>query len=428
MTPTALKERLGRRDVHPKDPRRRQASPTTASLSLTLTSPLSSIPAATATSLSIDLAHGVDDTWFPLNAITNDANPLPINIGCKNCSTSGTFNLEQGEWSFDLDNLFDANTLTDIINGGYVQLSFANFVAHVEIEIEPSLQGDISLPLFSIPVAGFTIPEIGSGGLFVEPMLTLSWALTGGIEMSYGFELKIPDLKVLLDFANLNASSVSGLDTVSLTDVPFQANVSDLELSLRLALAPRITLGLQLLENLITAEVGTSFDLPKTTVTITQLATDAVDATCDKSNGEDVVPAFQSNFEDLFQNLTHIATQVELGIGLVVQAGISALPRLDLSSSIELASLPVAALPTQCLAFQTQATGLPGFTPAASALKAVQASASTSSSASAAAARSSEAASNGRGMDNSASGWRHSGVAARNSLCAIVVVMGLSLL
>ncbi len=157
-TPTALADKRRGRDIHAENLERRQSSPTTASPSLESTSLIPSIPTATVTSLSINLAHGVEDTWFPSNALTDNANPFPINIGCKNCSTSGTFNLAQGEWSVvDLDDLLHVDSFTDLISAGYVELSLQDFVAHVEIQIQPSLQGDISLPLFAIPIAGFEV-------------------------------------------------------------------------------------------------------------------------------------------------------------------------------------------------------------------------------------------------------------------------------
>ncbi|OAL22751.1 hypothetical protein AYO22_06933 [Fonsecaea multimorphosa] len=335
--------------------------------------------AATATSLSINLSHGVQDTWFPDTVLPTNA-PLPIKIGCKDCSTNGTLSLLQGEWSvLSTVDWFGAKNLTDIISAGNVQLGIEGFVAHVEIQIEPSLKGDMSLPLFTIPVFGFTIPELGSGGILVEPTLSLGWELSGGIEMSYGFELKIPNLEVYLDFADPTSSSVTGLDGISITDVPFQANISDIDLSLSLSLTPRITLGVEILDSL-SAEVGTSFDLPKATVVITQLATDSVNASCANSSE---APAYQADFEDLFHSLTHVAMGVELGVGLDMSAEVDLFPHLDFSSSLELATVPVAALPTRCLAFQTEAPSGPGFTPAVSALAQVQAQALASASASA---------------------------------------------
>ncbi|KIW27555.1 uncharacterized protein PV07_07283 [Cladophialophora immunda] len=414
-------------EVHPlaKQPQRldrRQSSeettptPTSAPLDLTATSLIpSDTSTATATSLSINLTHGVQDTWFPDTVPGTDAQ-LPIKIGCKECSTDGTLTLAQGEWSilspFDWDG---AGDLTDIISAGNVQLDIEGFVAHVEIQIEPSLKGDMSLTLFTIPVFGFTIPELGSGGILVEPTLSLGWELSGGIEMSYGFELKIPNLAVDLDFANPTSSNVTGLDGISITDVPFQANISDIDLSLSLSLTPRITLGVEILGGL-SAEVGTSLDLPKATVAITQLATDAVNASCANSSE---APAYQADFEHLFHSLTHVAMGVELGVGFDMSAEVDLLPHLDFSSSWELATVPVAALPTRCLAFQTDAPSGPGFTPAASAFAKVQAqalaSASSASSASAAAASATATKQGGSGGSSGQGGQGGSANSAANA-------------
>jgi hypothetical protein len=178
--------------------------------------------------------------------------------------------------------------------------------------------------------------------------------------------------------------------------------------------------GLQLLDNLISTEIGVTFDLPKTSVAITQLASDSVDAQCDKSSGVNVAQAYQADFQRLFPNLTHIATEFEVGVNFEMQAQVSDLPNLGFSSSIELATLPVATLPTQCLAFQSAITHALGLTAAASALKAVQVSASAAASASASAASVAAQRSGSAGLSgpsgNSASESRYSSVGSR--ICA----------
>ncbi|KIW76187.1 hypothetical protein Z517_10933 [Fonsecaea pedrosoi CBS 271.37] len=382
-----------------------ETTPTSTSAPLDLTA-TSLIPTdastATSTSLAIDLSHGVQDSWFP-DTVQSTGTQLPIKIGCKECSTNGTLSLAQGEWSIlSPSDWIGVEDLTDIVSAGNVQLAVEGFVAHVEVSIEPSLKGGMSLSLFKIPVFGFSIPELGSGGILFEPTLSLGWELSGGIEMSYGFELKIPNLSINLDFADPTSSNVTGLDGVSITDVPFQANVSDIDLSLSLSLTPRITLGIEILHGL-SAEVGTSLDLPKATVAITQLATTSVNASCADSSE---ASAFQADFEQQFHNLTHVAMGVELGAGFDMSARVDLLPNLAFSSALELATVPVAALPTRCLVFQTDAPSGAGFTPAVSALAQVQAravaSASAASASSASAAAASAAATDQGGSANSA--------------------------
>ena len=126
-------------------------------------------------------------------------------------------------------------------------------------------------------------------------------------------------------------------------------------------------------------------------MTISQLATTSVDALCDAANNLNNTQAYEADFQHLFHNITHVAAEVELGIEFDMQAQISEMPKLDLSTSINLATVPATALPTQCLVFQTGTDSATGFTPAASVLKAVQVSASASA-ASASAAASSNAA------------------------------------
>jgi len=138
------------------------SSPTTTSVDPTATSLIPSA-SSTATSLSINLTHGVEDAWFPsIPSGGDDTNGIPLKLGCKNCSTSGTLTLTQGEWSFlDSDLWFEVENLTDIIDVGYIELSIQGFVAHLELQIEPDVKGELAVPLFVIPVAAFVVSGYG---------------------------------------------------------------------------------------------------------------------------------------------------------------------------------------------------------------------------------------------------------------------------
>jgi hypothetical protein len=128
-------------------------APSTAS-----TIPSSVLASATASSISIDLNHGVEDAWFPGGPSLGDSSALPFKLGCKNCSTSGTVTLTQSEWQFlDTSEWINAQNLTDVIDAGEIRLSIEEFVAHLELQMEPSLQGSITLPLIVIPVFAFIV-------------------------------------------------------------------------------------------------------------------------------------------------------------------------------------------------------------------------------------------------------------------------------
>ena len=136
---------------------RRQDSSATTTIDLSATTIIPSATAtATATSLSIDLSHQFQDSWFP--GLQSDIDPLPITISCKDCRTGGTLELTQGEWKFlSRDDWADLDNLTDVFSAGYLELEIKSLLAQVELEVSPSLSGDHSFTLFTIPVCGFTV-------------------------------------------------------------------------------------------------------------------------------------------------------------------------------------------------------------------------------------------------------------------------------
>ncbi|KAK5404258.1 hypothetical protein LTR06_009817 [Exophiala xenobiotica] len=217
-----------------------------------------------------------------------------------------------------------------------------------------------------------SIPSLGAAGILFEPELSLSWNLSGGDDLSYGFELDIPSLSFLLDISHPESSNVTGLDSVTITDVPFQANVSDIELTLGLVLIPRITIGMEILSDFV-FDLVASLNLPDMSVAITQLATDAVDASCESSND---TPFGQAEFEELYHNLTHISANVAFDAGLDMKASVRGLG-LETEIGDSLASVTIATFPTQCLAFRTDVASGPAFTAATAAMAVVQASVSS---------------------------------------------------
>lgn len=115
-----------------------------------------------ATSVSIDLSHeGAGPDWFP--AIKTSGPQLPIAINCKDCQTRGSLQLSQGEWELNLNDLGDIDSFSDIFKVGFVQFSIKDFLAHVELQVVPSIEGSSSLALFSLTihgVTGFTVSDL----------------------------------------------------------------------------------------------------------------------------------------------------------------------------------------------------------------------------------------------------------------------------
>jgi hypothetical protein len=157
-----------------------------------------------------------------------------------------------------------------------------------------------------------------------------------------------------------------------LKTLPFQANISDIELSMQLDVKPKFTIGFSFLDDSIYAEAGAFLNLPQTTIDITQLATAEVDANCNSSNG---TAADEIDFRKVYRNLTHISPAAQIGFGFGLNVGAQS-PGVQAGVGYATAITPLHTsfpLPTACLAFQRPVSGEAGFVPAATALSSVKA-------------------------------------------------------
>ncbi|GME34474.1 hypothetical protein GTA08_BOTSDO11054 [Neofusicoccum parvum] len=327
---------------------------------------------ATATSVALSLFHEEANTTFSMPPGVQLT--APINLGCRHCKTTGHLNLTQGEWEFDwpdMDEITQIDSVADILKAGYVQMSLSNFSAYIELSATPAQSGALVLPLFTAPAVGFRIPELGTAGVMFEPALTFNWALTGGMRISYGFNLEIPEVIATLNFTDFESSAATGLDNYTLNALPFQANMSDIELQLTMALRPRIELAFGLFDNELLAEAGTYLDLPIATVNVTQLSSSHVNANCETTSE---VAADEADFAAAFTNLTHISGAVDVGAGVDVrmQADVPVLKDPVFVTTWNLASMPATTLPTACLVYQTDAPAGAAFTPAATKMAAMK--------------------------------------------------------
>jgi len=214
---------------------------------------------------------------------------------------------------------------------------------------------------------------------------------------------------------------------INLSDLPFQANVSDIELTISVSLQPRVTLGIELFE--VAHAVSRLFiDLPKTPIVLTQVATTAFNANCEPlgiaSSDTDDIDLLQV----LFQNLTHITIGYEVGVGLDFTAGMNfALDlgvvgvknlNIEATTSLPLLSTQLDRLAaTQCLVFQPDATGRPAFAKATKALADAQSSVAAAAAASSSSAQAASSAS--AAATTASSGSRRENAACSTHMAAV---------
>jgi hypothetical protein len=169
-------------------------------------SPKVEIPANTPDNVNdgtFDLSSQILDKTFALQDFLGLAQlpALPIEIGCRNCSTRGQIALSQGAIEIDVSQIDlipdflqggdDGKEIANLISGGFVALTANNVGATLELFARPIQSGQFEIALASLPVLGFAIPGIGRAGAVFEPRIAADFATNGGFELNYGVDVTV---------------------------------------------------------------------------------------------------------------------------------------------------------------------------------------------------------------------------------------------
>jgi len=162
-----------------------------------------SIPTGTpedVTSQTFDVSSSLIDTPFAIPDFIStiiDLVPvpelpeIPIDLRCKNCSTTGSVVLTQGAISIDAGNLFDLDLSTDVISGGFFELAANDLSAHIELVAKPKINSEFEIKLPSFPILGFVIPGIGEAGVTFNQSIKARFEVPSSIEINYGFDVVV---------------------------------------------------------------------------------------------------------------------------------------------------------------------------------------------------------------------------------------------
>ncbi|KAH6643594.1 hypothetical protein C7974DRAFT_347750 [Boeremia exigua] len=198
---------------------------------------------------------------------------LPLEIGCKNCSTRGEIVITQGAIKIDtkqidfvpdfFDGGDDGKDVNSIITGGEFDLAVSGFGAHLEMFARPVKSGSYEIALFPLPVLGFVIPGIGQAGASFEPRISVDFDIDGELAINYGIDVAIPDgagIKIALgDLAN---TTITGIKGATLKALPFTSDVTDAEIAISVAFTPTIPIGFEFSDKLSTL-VSVALELPR---------------------------------------------------------------------------------------------------------------------------------------------------------------------
>ncbi|KAF9696639.1 hypothetical protein EKO04_005347 [Ascochyta lentis] len=245
------------------------------------------------TDVTFDLTSELIDTTFSatdfLTGIENfvpvpgvAVPDLPIEIGCKNCSTRGQIILTQGAIKIDtkqidlVPDIFeggdDGKEINSVITGGYMDLAVTGVGARLEMFARPINSGSYEIALFPLPVLGFVIPGIGQAGASFEPKISVDFEIDGKLAVNYGIDVAILDgAGIKVELGDLTNTTITGIKGATLKALPFTSNVTDVDLSLSLAFTPTIPIGFDFSDKL-SALVTVSMDLPRLDARLTTKA------------------------------------------------------------------------------------------------------------------------------------------------------------
>ncbi|KAF4552123.1 Hypothetical protein D9617_11g009720 [Elsinoe fawcettii] len=313
-----------------------------------------------ATNYYLDLSSpSLIDREFP---VFGDLTGLPIAVGCKNCTVAGNLNLTTSNFTIALkrnfmsgvkentkamgEALFDKligtqqnhlskKNATDLFEAGQVTLEMNGFSSRIELYAEPSAEDKIAYPLMQYPLVGYLLPGIGRVGIHFVPELSLRWAVAGGMRMSYGFDVEIPNTKIVIDFKNQSRSSVTGLTNATVKALPFQANITDLDVELFFTIRPRIGVGV-FFGKRFKAEAGIFLDTPALNLTVSQISSNEYDTNCERRATDIALPEAEQSVLSQFPDLTHIVGDLQIGAGADVAVALDVPGRMrDLDLEIE---------------------------------------------------------------------------------------------
>lgn len=157
--------------------------------------------------VSFDLSSSLVDTVFAAESFLAGLGELvpipqlPIEIGCKSCTTSGQLALTQGAFRIDasqidlIPDVFqggdDGKEITSVITGGFIELTAIGLGARLEMFARPKASGAFEIALFKLPISGFVIPGVGKAGAIFEPRIVVDFEVSGALEMNYGIEVAV---------------------------------------------------------------------------------------------------------------------------------------------------------------------------------------------------------------------------------------------
>ena len=323
-------------------------------------------PTATSTSNQTTVTENIDKSFINAQILpisgSDAANgislggasfPSDLALECQNCTFTGSLQLTSGSFNTSNSSSFkrSLDTIEDSVNfleNGYIMVTADNLFAHVDLSTSfpPSFSESLNITLLDIGLTPFMIPGLASVGPELRINLLLSATLSAVANITYGFEVTVPNNSTALaSIGSVNQSSVTGFGDTSFNALPFGASVNDIALNLKATLQPEVLVGISFLDGQESAGAGVFLNLPELALAVEQV--NGTDENCDPTTNATVIQELGQEYAAMI----NVVPNVALAAGVIVQAqanvGIG-----DLSA--QRAFTPLATTftaPTACLGF-----------------------------------------------------------------------------
>ncbi|KAF1963739.1 hypothetical protein CC80DRAFT_498862 [Byssothecium circinans] len=322
---------------------------------------------------TFDLNWIVQDKTFALTDFIPVAgklpNQVPLEMGCNTCSmlgslvlTSGSIDIDSSEVDFVPD-IFqgkdDGKDMSKVIKGGYMELAAKGMEGYFEFFTKPKATGSFMIKLMTLPVLGFSIPGIGKAGAFLETVLSADYDIQGGFEMTYGFQLAVPDNSTIrVDLRDPSKSGITGFKDTELMAIPYNFEQKDVSAFVSLALLPSIPIGFKF-KKLVDVSVEVEMELPRLDTLITTIAN--ADTNCKDLDAAKSKRADNASLPEVeIGSLVHIEANVSMSMDAGFNLKFPGLSKVGLTGTSKYAEIfsTMIPLPTLCLAPEA------GFVPA----------------------------------------------------------------
>ena len=294
-------------------------------------------------------------------SIQGSSFPSSLALDCQNCTFTGNLQLTSGSFSTNSSNdtshaiIGDTEEVIDFIESGYILVQADDLFAHVELRTAwPAGFGkELDITLLDLPLTPFTIPGIAAVGPQLLIQLLLSAQLSGTANLTYGFEVTVPNNSTALaNIGQVNASSVTGFGDTNFTALPFGASIDDIALNLSATIRPEVLVGISFLDGEANAGAGVFLNLPTLALSVEQVSD--TDEKCNPTTNQTLIEELDSEYAAMI----NIVPNVAFAAGVVVQAkaNIPSLPTL--ADQRAFTPLATSFTPTTaCLGFDKSAGG-----------------------------------------------------------------------